>query len=206
MAPRPLPPLEGPVDRILVDKSERTLSLIEDGRVVRVYPVGLGFEPEGDGREGDGRTPEGVFRIDRLNPESRYHLSLGIDYPQRAGGAGGLRPWRGHLHPRPAFGDRALRGPRAAQGRLDGGVHRGRRRQRGGGLARGRDRHGGGDRALSRGLLPFLWSQISRGGAERAGAEPPPQRPGGIRAAGAGSARSKSRGARSVTGVWDLNS
>lgn len=83
VAPRPLPPLEGPVDRIVVDKSDRTLSLIEDGEAVRVYPVGLGFAPTGDKeREGDGRTPEGVFRIDRLNGESRFHLSLGIDYPQ----------------------------------------------------------------------------------------------------------------------------
>lgn len=93
-APRPLPPLEGPVDRILVDKSDRRLSLIQDGRVVRVYAVSLGFAPEGDKeRQGDGRTPEGTFRIDRRNDRSRFHLSLGLDYPQpedraraRAGG------------------------------------------------------------------------------------------------------------------------
>ncbi len=68
VAPRPLPPLTGEVDRIVVDKSDRTLSLIQDGRVVRTYPVGLGFAPEGDkNRQGDGRTPEGLFRIDRRN-------------------------------------------------------------------------------------------------------------------------------------------
>ncbi len=83
LAPRPLPPLEGTVDRVLVDKSDRRLSLIQDGRVVRVYAVSLGFSPEGDkSREGDGRTPEGVFRIDRRNDRSRFHLSVGIDYPQ----------------------------------------------------------------------------------------------------------------------------
>jgi murein L,D-transpeptidase YafK len=32
-------------------------------------------------QEGDGRTPEGAYRIDRRNPNSRFHLSLGISYP-----------------------------------------------------------------------------------------------------------------------------
>ena len=83
IAPPPLPPLDGPVDRVVVDKSDRQLSLIQDGRVVRVYTVSLGFSPEGDkAREGDGRTPEGTFRIDRRNDRSRFHLSVGIDYPQ----------------------------------------------------------------------------------------------------------------------------
>jgi murein L,D-transpeptidase YafK len=81
---RPAPvALDGPVDRILVDKSDRTLQLIVAGEVVREYPVGLGFDPEGDKeRQGDGRTPEGIFRIDRRNEGSRFHLSVGLDYPQ----------------------------------------------------------------------------------------------------------------------------
>lgn len=32
-------------------------------------------------REGDGQVPEGVYYIDRFNPKSSYHLSLGINYP-----------------------------------------------------------------------------------------------------------------------------
>ena len=31
--------------------------------------------------EGDGRTPEGTYFIDRRNPNSKYHLSIGISYP-----------------------------------------------------------------------------------------------------------------------------
>lgn len=31
--------------------------------------------------EGDGKTPEGLYYIDRRNPDSRYHLSIGISYP-----------------------------------------------------------------------------------------------------------------------------
>jgi murein L,D-transpeptidase YafK len=42
-----------------------------------------GFNPlGGKSIEGDGKTPEGVFKIDRRNPNSKFHLSLGIDYPR----------------------------------------------------------------------------------------------------------------------------
>ncbi|MDR2032621.1 MAG: L,D-transpeptidase family protein [Azoarcus sp.] len=33
---------------------------------------------------GDRQIPEGFYRIDRFNPVSHYHLSLGIDYPNRS--------------------------------------------------------------------------------------------------------------------------
>lgn len=87
-------PLAGEVERILVEKSARRLTVFRQGEAVRSYRVALGFAPMGDKlREGDGATPEGVFRIDRRNPASAFHLSLGIDYPQpddvsraRAGG------------------------------------------------------------------------------------------------------------------------
>jgi murein L,D-transpeptidase YafK len=49
---------------------------------VRVYDVALGEEPVGPKeREGDGRTPEGLYVIDGRNPQSRYHRSLRISYP-----------------------------------------------------------------------------------------------------------------------------
>jgi murein L,D-transpeptidase YafK len=60
------------------------MTLYRDGAALRVYTVSLGFSPEGDkARQGDGRTPEGHFRIDRKNPRSRFYLALGIDYPHR---------------------------------------------------------------------------------------------------------------------------
>ncbi len=47
------------------------------------YDVALGFAPIGDkSHEGDGKTPEGLFKVDRRNPNSSFHLSLGIDYPR----------------------------------------------------------------------------------------------------------------------------
>lgn len=68
--------------RILVDKSERTLVLFAEGRPIRSYPVSLGRNPVGHKRyEGDKRTPEGIYLIDGKNPNSAFHLSLHISYP-----------------------------------------------------------------------------------------------------------------------------
>jgi len=79
----PLPPLIGQIDLIIVEKSARRLTLHQDGQIVRSYAMALGFAPEGDkSRQGDGRTPEGIYRVNRLNDQSAYHLSLGLDYPQ----------------------------------------------------------------------------------------------------------------------------
>lgn len=81
----PVVPLAGTVDRIIVEKAARRISLLQGGKVVREYGIALGFTPVGDKeRQGDGKTPEGVFRIDRRNAQSRFHLSLGLDYPQAA--------------------------------------------------------------------------------------------------------------------------
>lgn len=35
-------------------------------------------------REGDRQVPEGCYRIDRYNPQSSYHLSLGLNYPNES--------------------------------------------------------------------------------------------------------------------------
>ncbi|MBE1285886.1 MAG: L,D-transpeptidase family protein [Rhodobacteraceae bacterium] len=70
-------------DHILIEKSARRLTAFRDGQVLFATDIALGFAPTGDKRqEGDGKTPEGTFLIDRKNPNSRFHLSLGIDYPQ----------------------------------------------------------------------------------------------------------------------------
>ncbi|NRQ07503.1 hypothetical protein XMV201_001302 [Aliiroseovarius sp. xm-v-201] len=86
-APPPPPPLmepiSGQIDRILVEKAARKMTVFREGEALRTYRIALGFTPEGDKEvEGDGKTPEGLFRINRRNPGSAYHLSLGIDYPQ----------------------------------------------------------------------------------------------------------------------------
>lgn len=70
------------ITQLLLDKSERTLHLLDGRKSVRSYKVDLGSNPEGHKRfQGDGRTPEGVYYITHKNPASRFFLSLGISYP-----------------------------------------------------------------------------------------------------------------------------
>jgi murein L,D-transpeptidase YafK len=70
------------VDRILVNKSRREMLLLHRESLVRSYRIALGRDPSGHKlREGDGRTPEGRYTIDRRNPKSAYYLSLHISYP-----------------------------------------------------------------------------------------------------------------------------
>ena len=74
---------EGPeVTRVLLFKEQRRIYLMHNDTVLRAFPVDLGFAPAGDKRmSGDGRTPEGSYVIDRRNPNSDYHLSIGVSYP-----------------------------------------------------------------------------------------------------------------------------
>lgn len=70
------------VTGIVVNKGERRMHLLHHGKVLESYRISLGFAPSGHKQiEGDGRTPEGVYTIDRRNPDSRFHLSIGISYP-----------------------------------------------------------------------------------------------------------------------------
>jgi murein L,D-transpeptidase YafK len=77
---------DGPeVTSIQVHKTDRRMYLLHEDRVLRTYDISLGFAPVGHKQvEGDGRTPEGAYRINRRNPNSAYHLSLGISYPNAA--------------------------------------------------------------------------------------------------------------------------
>jgi murein L,D-transpeptidase YafK len=68
--------------QIIIIKSKRQLMLYSDNKLLRVYDVGLGFNPTPDKvKEGDGATPEGEFYIFTKNERSAYFLSLGISYP-----------------------------------------------------------------------------------------------------------------------------
>ena len=73
-------------DYLLVDKSDRTLTLFREGIPLRTYGgLAFGDAPFGHKRfEGDERTPEGIYTIDTRNPRSAYHLSLRISYPNAA--------------------------------------------------------------------------------------------------------------------------
>ncbi|HEY0214632.1 MAG TPA: L,D-transpeptidase family protein [Paenirhodobacter sp.] len=71
-----------PVTQIQIYKAKRRMYLFSGDTVLREYEFGLGGNPIGPKRfEGDGKTPEGLYFIDRRNPNSSYHLSIGISYP-----------------------------------------------------------------------------------------------------------------------------
>ncbi len=77
--------------RIEISKSARRLELFDGERLVMGFAVSLGSKPEGDKTvEGDGRTPEGEFYIFTKNEESKFHLSLGLSYPNREDADRGL--------------------------------------------------------------------------------------------------------------------
>ena len=74
----------GKADRVVVNKGARELMLIRGGKVIRSYPVALGPNPTGHKiMEGDGRTPEGAYVLDWRNPNSRFHRSIHVSYPDQ---------------------------------------------------------------------------------------------------------------------------
>ena len=70
-------------DKIVVDKSDRTLVLYRERKEIHRYTaIRFGDEPVGHKQfEGDEKTPEGDYTINGRNPKSAYHLSLRISYP-----------------------------------------------------------------------------------------------------------------------------
>ena len=70
------------IDRIVVKKSARRLSIFRDGDQIKSYRIALGRSPVGAKREeGDMKTPEGIYKIDGRNLQSSFHLALHISYP-----------------------------------------------------------------------------------------------------------------------------
>ncbi|HEV8581089.1 MAG TPA: L,D-transpeptidase family protein [Thermoanaerobaculia bacterium] len=69
-------------DRIVIAKAARKLHLYREDRLLKTYRIALGGQPVGPKRcQGDNRTPEGQYRITGRNPNSRYHRSLRVSYP-----------------------------------------------------------------------------------------------------------------------------
>ena len=86
-----------PADKVLIEKQARRLTLLAKGEVIKTYTIALGGNPVGPKeRQGDNRTPEGLYIIDARNGNSGYHLSLHISYPnardKRRARALGVRP------------------------------------------------------------------------------------------------------------------
>ena len=70
------------VTKLEVHKADRLIKVFHGNRVIKRFPMELGFGSVGHKQfEGDGKTPEGRYIIDRRNPNSSFYLSLGISYP-----------------------------------------------------------------------------------------------------------------------------
>lgn len=71
-----------PITSVVVNKGQRQMLAFSGEAVVCLHRVDLGSNPVGPKRwEGDGRTPEGLYVVDKRNPRSEYYLSVGINYP-----------------------------------------------------------------------------------------------------------------------------
>jgi len=73
------------IDKVLVDKSKRTLQLLSNDKVITSYPIALGDSPAGHKQQqGDERTPVGSYKLDYKNEKSKFYRSIHISYPNAA--------------------------------------------------------------------------------------------------------------------------
>lgn len=71
--------------RILVLKKERKLEVHSKGwsKLLTFDMTGFSGKLGPKLREGDGQIPEGIYGVEYLNPNSRFHLSLKVSYPNQ---------------------------------------------------------------------------------------------------------------------------
>lgn len=69
-------------DRVVVNKGARQMLLLRGDAVIKSYQIALGTDPVGPKmRKGDGKTPEGAYRLDHRNACSKFYKSIHISYP-----------------------------------------------------------------------------------------------------------------------------
>ncbi len=84
-------------------KQEEVLEVYAAGpegklRFIRAYPVHRASGTLGPKlKEGDGQVPEGLYGIEYLNPNSAYHLSMKVSYPNDFDRARGVEEGRTNL-------------------------------------------------------------------------------------------------------------
>src|SRR5262249_54352368 len=77
-------PAQAKADRVLVLKKERKLILLSGEKEFKTYRISLGGDAVGPKqREGDHKTPEGTYVLDRRNPHSKFYRSIHISYPNQ---------------------------------------------------------------------------------------------------------------------------
>jgi murein L,D-transpeptidase YafK len=69
-------------DHVVVLKKERTLELLSRGKLIKTYKVALGGDSVGPKtRQGDHKTPEGVYVLDFRNAHSQFYKAIHVSYP-----------------------------------------------------------------------------------------------------------------------------
>tara|TARA_E500000178_G_C16646719_1_gene584474 strand:+ start:164 stop:649 length:486 start_codon:yes stop_codon:yes gene_type:complete len=67
---------------LIINKSNRELIAFLNTGKVKKFSVSLGFEPNGTKiKSGDGKTPEGLYYIEKKIQNSSFYLALQISYP-----------------------------------------------------------------------------------------------------------------------------
>jgi murein L,D-transpeptidase YafK len=84
---------------VLVDTGRGVVEVVQEGQVrLRLPDIAIGrYGAARDKQRGDNRTPLGMFRVSRIDPDSPFHLFIGLDYPtpvhaRRAAAAGVIGP------------------------------------------------------------------------------------------------------------------
>ncbi len=115
--------------RILIEKSKRRLSLLMGEELLFSCTVALGRCPVGPKqREGDGRTPEGLYTICLVKEQGKYGRSLGLSYPNQRDADAALTDLRIDLATHQAISQRLAQGQRPPWGTPLGGeiyIHEG---------------------------------------------------------------------------------
>jgi murein L,D-transpeptidase YafK len=73
------------IDLVKIDKSERRMYLLEKEKIVKEYHVAFGDNPKGHKeKEGDEKTPEGIYTLDYKKEDSSFYRAMHISYPNQA--------------------------------------------------------------------------------------------------------------------------
>jgi murein L,D-transpeptidase YafK len=73
-----------PVTKIVVKKSDHTMTLYHEQTKLQSYRVSLGSTSGPKQQAGDRKTPEGLYTVDAKNPASKFHRAFHLSYPNAA--------------------------------------------------------------------------------------------------------------------------
>lgn len=73
---------EPSIDLVRIIKSDHKLQLISSEKILYEFEIALGNHPKGHKmQEGDGKTPEGIYKLDYRKSDSAFYKAFHISYP-----------------------------------------------------------------------------------------------------------------------------